>query len=182
MGWRMEIKIRGLQGFTVKEQARIIEACHKMPEVLNSNLFKLAVVYAPLTETKGLKPIQVYEMLMSGADPLNDGTMPADGILDVDLVGYMSYWSKVVGWTTLGSSKSHFNRKWFGAFHVEQIGANILHEAMHRLGFTHSGVWKTSCPYFYGQKYINVFQELKKRPIVSATGLLKSDFSVSVVV
>lgn len=167
----MEIKIRGLKGFKISEQAKIIEAVEKMPLVLNSNLFKLAVIYGPLTETRGLRPIQIYEMLMSGADPLKDGTMPADGVLDVDLVGYVNWWSKVIGWTTRGSYQSHFNRKFFSAFNLEQIGGNILHEAMHRMHFTHLGKWSTSVPYFYGAKYIKVYKELMKNgTVIPSTG------------
>jgi hypothetical protein len=173
----MELQIVGLKNFSTPEQAKIIEACKYGPAVISSNLFKLAVVYSPLTETRGLKPLEVYEKFMRGGDPLSNGTSPEDQIIQINLEGYFSF-NRVVGWTNLYSWKSYINKRFLRKFDSASILGNIIHEAMHRMGYTHMGVWKTSVPYTYGNKVAQVYRELDAANILMPNSFLENKANI----
>lgn len=156
----MELQIVGLSNFSLNEQAKVIDACKRGGAVVSSNLFKLAVMYAKMTETRGLSNQQIYDLILSGKDPLKNGSIPADGIIQIDLKGYFA-WNNVVGFTYLRSYRTYFNRKFLRRFEAPQVLAHILHETCHRLNFTHTNrfSWGTSVPYTIGRVTEKVWEE-----------------------
>jgi len=79
---------------------------------------------------------------------------------------YYKWWSKVVGWTSLGDSGSgvaliHANRKFWDLSEPLNNGSNILHEYCHFLNYTHSvKPWFFSVPYGSNYIYAQVSRQL----------------------
>ncbi len=80
---------------------------------------------------------------------------------------YSRWWSKVVGWTNLGSKSAEFvqihaNRKFWLGNSAEEDGSNILHELAHGFGYTHSRKpWFKSVPYRMNFIYEEVMKVIK---------------------
>lgn len=98
----------------------------------------------------------IYKEFISGADKFN--SYP-DNDLDLFLTSYYSR-KNVIGYTFKGTFKTWVNRKFFVRRLRSKKGhckilANIIHEYMHNLGYSHNVRWnstrKHTVPYAYGR-------------------------------
>jgi hypothetical protein len=154
-GEQLSIEVNRARNFTEPQLNRLLHVIERMLVVLNSLEFKIAVTSGrDLTETNGMTPVEVYDLIMSGKDMYGN----ADGDLDIDITLYHRRWSRVVGYTFKGSLRTFFNRKFWR--NDAYVAGNILHEACHNCGFDHLGAWETSVPYFYGDTMNRMMQQL----------------------
>ena len=161
----MEIKIIGMYELNQKEQDAIKDAVELGIPVLNSNVFKLAIIYSTFRENKGYSSKQIYEMIMNGGDQHLDGTFPLDQTMDLDITGFWSA-SKTIGYTNLRGIKTYINRSFLQRFDASEIFGHIIHEYCHKLDFAHRSWFgrQKSVPYVCGYKARDAFKEFYSRP------------------
>lgn len=145
----MNLTILSEYGTTPDDTELLEQAVALISEVTATKRFADLLMAAPLTETQGKANAQVLQDIDCAR-------------LQVSINLYDSWWSKVIGWTTLQGNIIHVNRKYFHG--VVSIASNLLHEGSHILGYTHNGVWATSVPYTLNRIFEQVCMELNFGP------------------
>lgn len=120
-----------------KKRALIRRAMHNGQAVLSSYKWKDRIRQAkfehPYAYDKKFSSSEICTYILTGKDGKN---APADSTLQIDITGYWSF-KKVVGYTFLGSLKSWINRRVLRRMDEADVFGHVLHEAMHRYGFSH---------------------------------------------
>lgn len=148
----VSIELHSAEDFTQDELDFYISALKLCLHVINSLDFKLAVTSEQnMVLTKGsgnvpLSPWEIYDLFMSGKTVLDP---TADKDIDVTVCLYYEN-NGVIGYTYPSSLGTWLNRKFFN--NQSTIVGNMIHEYMHKCGFSHSfyNPEKMSVPYFYG--------------------------------
>lgn len=158
----LNIQVHGLKNFSEAERNKFAKAMVLTKEVLNSDEFRERFLLLRLEQTNGYSNIQIYSMLMSGADAFNPET---DRDIDVQLTMFYSFWN-TVGYTYPTTWATWINRKFFSGFKEAEIGMNVVHEYKHNLGFGHKTPNdKKSVPYAAGYLVRDMINEkLGNRP------------------
>lgn len=134
----------------------LMDAMDLVEIVVNSEAFKEKVVgyinstgNRNYTRNDGLSNEQVYLKLMEGKEVL-DQTTP--GEMNLYIQQYNRWWSKVIGYTKIGTSKWMWvNWKFYKNFDASEMASNIVHEWIHLMGFYHdSANDHDSVPYAIG--------------------------------
>lgn len=169
----MKIKIIGLYHFSDKEALAIKNSLQKGEGVINSNIFKLKVLYGTFSENRGFTNLEIYNLIMGGT--IISGRPQGD--MELDITGYRDH-SSTIGWTNVHGLKTYINETFLDKFNESEVFRNILHEFMHTLGFVHRNWWakKSSVPYRIGGMAQAAFKEFEVRP--SLTGESKIQFIV----
>ena len=128
----LKVQLHSTTGFTNKEIEKLNSAIGLLVRVVNSFEFKLAVLNTPLERTNGLTNREVYNKIMSGQDKYGE----SDNDLDIKITMYYSS-KRVIGYTYKGGLRSFINRRYFRIYGLDKIVENLIHEAMHNIGFTH---------------------------------------------
>jgi hypothetical protein len=162
----LKLEIYNLAKLSDVEQQKIRDAVVLAPPVLNYKGFHDRVL-KPMGQKKGYTEAQILEMFLSGADPDPKGGKPKDGVIKLDIEGFYKA-SNTIGWTTLHGVRTYINRKYLGKFSSADVISHLVHETMHRFGFSHSG-WlrKTltnSVPYQYGYRFHDAWTEYYAKP------------------
>lgn len=145
----MKIQIHNLKNFNCNERQRIIRVCKKGGPLIASPMWEKRILNCKLTETHGYSNEDIIKMIRLGADGPNK---QPDLDLDLTLIGYYRWWSRVIGWTNLNSfGKQRFNKKYFPRLSDAALFGHFVHEIMHGgFGFTHNYAHETSVPYQVG--------------------------------
>jgi hypothetical protein len=161
------IQIHGLKDLTQKEQAQVTRALKLGEPVLSSDIFKEMVLKLRMSETRGFSNLQIYEKFMSGSD--SNG--PADGDLDIDIVGFWDS-SRTIGSTNVYGKIQRLNRRFLGIFDDSDIFGHVVHETMHRFGWIHAGAHSTSVPYKWGYAARDAFRKYYKENHPALVGII----------
>jgi hypothetical protein len=156
----MKVDIKNMVGFKERDKKKYIEAARLVEFGVKSPLFSLLVLnhQYPMPKTnvmvKGfwgceMTNKEILTLIRSGKDLYGE----ADGDIDVQVKMYYS-WRNVVGYTYPNSPWTYINQKFFRRWDAKYIATNIIHEACHNMGFTHSRRYhsrrKYSVPYAIG--------------------------------
>lgn len=157
----IQIRVDGISGLSASQKDTLDRGVYGDNYIFAHPRFKEEVLSRHFTETGGKNSEQIYETIQKG-DQLN----LADelGIIDLKIVMYNSWFSKVVGYTYLESLTIWINEKFF--YGPKSVGSNLAHESMHQLGFTHNSTWSTSVPYQMNDIIEKLWKELNVRQIV----------------
>ncbi|MGV8130669.1 MAG: hypothetical protein ACP5N7_01040 [Candidatus Pacearchaeota archaeon] len=151
----LTIKCELFRNFTVNEITVAKKGFEILNSCLNSDSFRVLVEKTKFVGTKDTGKI-ILDKLLSGADskdPIRDYQM------NIKLVMYYRWWSKVVGYVLDDDNTIYINRKYFDSSMDGNIGAvnfssNILHEYMHLMGYSHkSSTDYGSVPYKMNSLY-----------------------------
>lgn len=126
------IKCDTFKNFTQKEMLIAKQGLAILEQCLNSLDFREMFFNAQFTYTNGKTKVEIWDMLMSGADMIDKRD---DGVMNLAFEMYYSWWSRVVGWVTPGKRTVHVNRKYFGQ--AVDFASNALHEYAHLVGLDH---------------------------------------------
>lgn len=111
----------------------------EMHTVINSSIFrdqilKMKPFKGERSKYKDLSNMEVYQMIMHGAD-IHEPQI--DYELDIFVDDYYT-WRKVIGYTKPSVDRIiRVNSKFFDGRHTMKVGSNILHEYSHLMGFSH---------------------------------------------
>jgi hypothetical protein len=136
-------------GTTSSQEAKIQAAENKIKEVVGSEEFRTAVLnhtYSgkkTFVDNKGLTNAQIYQKILDGAETLQP---KKNNAMDMYVKLYYQN-SIVVGYTTTGSKTINMNTKYFNTYTSSGVSHNMMHEWLHKLGFTHAASYSVSRNY-----------------------------------
>ena len=110
--------------FTQNEKTKIEQAEKKLNTMLGGDCFKNFMLDADLIQTNNRTNIQVVDHLKSSH-------------VNIELIIYYKYFSKVHGYTYPNVNKIWFNRKYHSGTTVCAEASNLMHELSHKFGYGH---------------------------------------------
>ena len=136
-------------GTTSPQEAKIQAAEMKIKDVVGSEEFRSAVLNhtyggkKTFVDNKGLTNAQIYQKILDGAETLQP---KKNNAMDMFVKLYYQN-SIVVGYTTTGSKTINMNTKYFNTYTSSGVSHNMMHEWLHKLGFTHAASYSVSRNY-----------------------------------
>lgn len=146
-----------LSGFSESHKEKIQEASELIKEVIATQEFKdkvLGYTYKgkrQFSDNNGLTNEQIYQKILEGSEKFTPGK---DNQMDLFLKSYSDKGSTTVGYTYKTVKQVWMNTKYLSMYPAHKITTNMVHEWLHKIGFTHD-VDKTakrphSVPYAVG--------------------------------
>lgn len=158
---RLIIKVNKHEGFNDDQLQKYLKAVEFTEKVINSERFKSKLLKLKLTNTKRFTNQQIYDMMMTGAENLEP---IEDKEVDVFISMYYKN-NRTVGYTYPSTRETWVNSKFFNLYEPADIGCNLIHEWLHKLGFDHSSASEhTSVPYAVGYLVEECIREMLKSP------------------
>ena len=146
--------------FSAANKKKVHKAASMIQRILMSEEFKNEILDARFTWTMGLSNLEIYEKILKGAEKLSP---KEDYEMDVVLETFYAD-AVTVGYTMTGSQKVFMNRKFLHRFTPAEVTSNIMHEWLHKLGFSHevedSPSRRDSVPYAVGYIVRRLAKEL----------------------
>lgn len=142
---------------TSTQRAKFDKAIEMIKELVASDEFKSMVLNHTYNGKKtyvdngGYTNAQIYQKILDGAETLKP---TKNNTMDMEVELYYAN-NTTVGYTYANSKRVWVNRKYFDTNSVSSVAANLVHEWLHKLGFTHSVSYNAardySVPYAIGR-------------------------------
>ena len=146
-----------LANFTGLQEKKIRSAVEIIKKVIAMKEFKDRVLnfnYKDnnfFVDNNGLSNEQIYQKILDGAEQI--GNTSKNNSLDVELELFHQK-TVTIGYTYPNTSRIWMNTKYFNKYTPIKVADNLMHEWMHKLGFTHATTWtkdrEHSVPYAIG--------------------------------
>lgn len=150
---------------TSTQRSKIDRAEQKIKDVVRSEEFKNRVInftyngVKRFVDNEGLTNTQIYYKILNGAERL----LPSkDNEMDLKIKTYYQN-SSTVGWTTPSSMYINMNTKFLNQYSSNETAKTMVHEWLHKLGFTHSKYYSTSRNYSVPYGVGRIVMELASR-------------------
>lgn len=140
----------------------MVKLISDIPKVVIARDYLFSVLESKLDEIKNLEGHKFFtytdETCEEVANKIKDFVLK-DKIVSpvISVFGFKPFfrWSKVVGYTTKGTSKIYVNLRKIPVMTEQEIAGNLLHEICHLAGYEHGNNYftdkkKYSVPYFLG--------------------------------
>jgi hypothetical protein len=106
---------------------------------------------------------EIYQKILDGAEMM--GNTNKNNTMDVELELYYQA-TTTIGYTYPNTSRIWMNTKYFNKYTPNKVADNLMHEWMHKLGFTHAITWSKerdhSVPYAIGYLLEDIAARLPK--------------------
>lgn len=155
-----------LVNFNTHEEEKVRKAVSIIKRVISSIEFKERVLNYTHNGTKqfndndGLSNEEIYLKILEGAEKI--GNSSKNNTMDVELELYHQG-TKTIGYTYPNTVRIWMNKKYFNRYTPVEVADNLMHEWMHKLGFTHATMWSKNrdhtVPYAIGY----LVEELAKK-------------------
>lgn len=176
----LEGQIHNLIGGTKKTRELYRKGFQRALKELNKQEFEIAVQNYTWKDTNGTEHFGFKLNILPSGEQLSRGEIlklirsgwdiydrEHDGVMDVEATIHYKRWSSAIGYSYPGTRMTWINTKfWTGTEKqkIARIAANIVHEYMHNLGFTHAyknnPTRKHTVPYAVGTiVYNNIMEE-----------------------
>lgn len=135
--------------FTPEQEDKMLKAIEIIKKVVATDEFKSKVLSHTYNGSKtyvdngGYSNAQIYQKILDGAERLNN---PKNNTMDVEVELYYEA-SSTVGYTYASSKRIWVNTKFFNTYTPASVAANLFHEWLHKVGFTHAVSYSTSRDY-----------------------------------
>lgn len=147
MSSNLSIKVHQTKNFTAAQVEKYHKAVSLTEKVINSARFYQEFMKLKFTSNKGMSNQEIYDLMMTGAEVLDPAP---DNEVDVLVTMYYKN-NKTVGYTYPSTPETWLNSKFFNSYDYSEVGCNLIHEWMHKLGFGHVNAKEhTSVPYAVG--------------------------------
>lgn len=137
---------------------KIDEATFLLKKVIQTDEFKKQIIFhryggkRTFSFNSGLSNVQIYKTILAGAEKLNSFE---NNTLDAEIDFFHKHDSNVIGFTKRNTHKIWINKKYFYKFNPAQLAGHLMHEWLHKLGFSHeverTSRRKYSVPYSVGK-------------------------------
>lgn len=151
-------------GFNVKminmsstQRYKINSAMAKIKKVIASEEFRRRILNhtyngrKTFVDSKGLTNVQIYNKLVAGAEKLYPYS---NNMMDMEIQLYTDNYSSTIGYTYPNTTRIWMNTKYFNRYTSVDVSGNMIHEWLHKLGFTHTSYYTSyrrySVPYAIG--------------------------------
>lgn len=136
-------------GMTSSQEAKIQKAEDKIMKVIASEAFRTKVLnhsyggVKKFNNNNGLSNSQIYMKILEGMESYKK---TKNNQMDLNIKVYYES-SSTVGYTTPSSSYINMNTKFLNSYTSTQVTRNMVHEWLHKLGFTHAVYYSVSRDY-----------------------------------
>jgi hypothetical protein len=160
-----------LEKYNEKQTAKFHQVIEKVLIILASKEFKKRVLNheyqgkkqysTPEVNGKTLTNQEVYKTILSGTEQLlkHIPSEKDDGEMDLHLKMYYKR-NSVVGWTKPSIMTIHTNSRYYNTNPHGKVGANFVHEWLHKLGFGHDFKRTARRPYSVPYAVGSIINEL----------------------
>lgn len=155
--------------FSPEQEEKVRKAIQIIKAVITSTEFKQRVLSYSYKGKKGfvdnlgLSNEEVYQKIIDGAEKM--GNTSKNNTMDVELELYHQKTS-TIGYTYPNTVRIWMNTKYFNKYTPIKVADNLMHEWMHKLGFTHAVVYSKdrdhSVPYAIGYLIEELAMKLPK--------------------
>ena len=161
MSEKLVIKVNKQDGFSDEQFEKYLSAIELTQKVINAKRFEEKLMKLKLTNTNGLTNKEIFSKMRSGAEDLDP---VVDNEVDVFITMYYKN-NSTVGYTFPSVKDTWVNSKFFNSYEPADIGCNLIHEWLHKLGFNHASAKEhTSVPYAVGYLVEECIREMIKDP------------------
>ena len=94
-------------------------------------------------DNRGLTNSQIYQKILEGAESLQPAK---NNTMDMEVELYYAA-TNTVGYTYGNTTRIWVNSKYFNSYTFAGVAHNLMHEWLHKLGFTHASTWSVSRDY-----------------------------------
>ncbi len=146
-----------LVNFDRSQKEKLWHAVTLIQRVIRSTEFRTRVLNYEyqgkrrFIDSGGLSNDAIYNKIFDGAETI--GGLPGDNGMDVELELYHQA-TNTIGYTYPTVQRIWINKKYFAKYTPVKVADNLMHEWMHKLGFTHETSWSHdrdhSVPYAVG--------------------------------
>lgn len=136
-----------LVNFNLEQEAKVLKAVALIKKVISSDEFRERVLNYTYDGKKGffgnngMTNEEVYQKILEGAEQM--GNTSRNNIMDVELELYHQK-TNTIGYTYPNTVRIWMNMKYFTRYTPIKVADNLMHEWMHKLGFTHATAWSES--------------------------------------
>lgn len=133
-----------LTNFNREQEEKVRKAVEIIKKVISMKEFRDRVLnYSykgadQFFENQGMTNAEVYQKLLDGAERIGNTTK--NNTLDVELELYYQS-TNTIGYTYPNTVRIWMNTKYFNKYTPIKVADNLMHEWMHKLGFTHAVTW-----------------------------------------
>lgn len=133
-----------LTNFNREQEEKVRKAVEIIKKVISMKEFRDRVLnYSykgadQFFENQGMTNSEVYQKLLDGAERI--GNTAKNNTLDVELELYYQS-TNTIGYTYPNTVRIWMNTKYFNKYTPIKVADNLMHEWMHKLGFTHAVIW-----------------------------------------
>lgn len=152
--WETNLKMRN---FSHEQEEKVKKAAKIIRKVVASEKFREKVLsYShkgkkEFVNNHGFSNAEIYQKIIDGAEII--GNKSKNNAMDVELELYHQA-TKTIGYTYPNTTRIWMNTKYFDKYTPEKVADNLMHEWMHKIGFTHEMAWDEdrdhSVPYAIG--------------------------------
>jgi hypothetical protein len=146
-----------MTNFSTQQEEKVRKAVSLIKKVISSKEFRDRVHNYTYNGSKaffdnqGMTNEQVYQIILDGAEKMGNTTK--NNTMDVELELYHQA-TTTIGYTYPNTVRIWMNKKYFNKYTPIKVADNLMHEWMHKLGFTHATTWSKdrdhSVPYAIG--------------------------------
>lgn len=147
---------------TVSQQEKFDDAIELIKKVVATEEFRNKILNhtyggkKTFVDNGGYSNAQIYQKILDGAEKLKT---IKNNTIDMEVELYYAD-NSTVGYTYANSTRVWVNRKFFTSNTVGKVAANLFHEWLHKVGFTHASSYSTSrdysVPYAIGRMMTSV--------------------------
>jgi hypothetical protein len=163
--WRAEVY---LTNFSSEQEEKVQRAVEILKKVIATQEFKDRILNYSYRGKKafhdnhGLSNEEIYKKILKGAEII--GNTKENNCLDVEIELYHQQ-TTTIGYTYPNTPRIWMNTKYFNKYTPVKVADNLMHEWMHKLGFTHATKWSVdrdhSVPYAIGYLVEEIADTLK---------------------
>lgn len=146
-----------LVNFDNSQEQKVRKAVDLIKKVIVSKEFRDRVLNyeyngeKKFVDNQGLSNEDIYNTIFEGAEKI--GNKNKNNTMDVELELYHQK-TNTIGYTYPNTARIWINTKYFSKYTPIKVADNLMHEWMHKLGFTHATTWSKerdhSVPYAIG--------------------------------
>ncbi|MFP5384901.1 MAG: hypothetical protein ACLGHN_02395 [Bacteriovoracia bacterium] len=154
LNWDAELY---LVNFNPTQEEKVRRAVDLIKKVVRTQEFKQRVLNYQYKGEKrffdnhGFSNEEIYQKILDGAEMM--GNTKKNNMMDVELELYHQK-TTTIGYTYPNTVRIWMNKKYFNRYTPIKVADNLMHEWMHKLGFTHAVKWSKdrdhSVPYAIG--------------------------------
>lgn len=154
LSWDADLYMRN---FSTSQEDKVRKAVQIIKKIIASSEFRERVLNYTYNGSKkffdnqGISNEQVYQIILDGAEKM--GNTSKNNTMDVELELYFQA-TTTIGYTYPNVTRIWMNKKYFNKYTPIKVADNLMHEWMHKLGFTHATTWSKdrdhSVPYAIG--------------------------------
>lgn len=145
--WKAELLFLN---FNSSQEEKVRTAVGLIRKVISSSEFRERILSHSFegkpgfVDSNGLTNQEIYEIILNGAEKV--GSNETNHTMDVEIELYTDT-TTTIGYTYPTSGRIWMNTKYFNTYTPVKVADNLMHEWMHKLGFTHAMKYSVSRNY-----------------------------------